>query len=99
MSLIKDLNSNSSTSQSKMERFAKLSEKISQISKGNDYGGSQKFEKIEQKINDVEGTFQLNLDSLEQKYTILKEQIAKFSRLIEEDKLNKEKIKNKNEEE
>ena len=33
--------------------FAKLSEKISQISKGNDYGGSQKFEKIEQKINDV----------------------------------------------
>jgi phage shock protein A len=51
------------TSTSKMERFAKLSEKISQISKGGSDGNNpQKFERIEQKITDVEDTFNSNLD-------------------------------------
>ena len=72
-------------SKARMERFAKISEKISQISKGSEASPPQKFERIEQKINDVEETFTTNIDSLEQKYTILKEQIAKFSKLIEDD--------------
>ena len=85
------------TSTSKMERFAKLSEKISQISKGGSDGNNpQKFERIEQKITDVEDTFNSNLDSLEQKYNLLKDQLSKFSKLIEEDRANKEKAKNKN---
>ena len=86
-------------SKARMERFAKISEKISQISKGSEASPPQKFERIEQKINDVEETFTTNIDSLEQKYTILKEQIAKFSKLIEDDKMSKDKLKNKNAEE
>ena len=56
----------------------------------------QKVEKIEQKINTVEDTFNTNLDSLEQKYAILKDQLVKFSKLIEEDRASKEKAKTKN---
>ncbi|MCQ2818495.1 MAG: hypothetical protein MJ252_14600 [archaeon] len=78
---------------SKMDRFNKLSEKISQISKGAD--SSQNYDKIEQKISNIEDNFNSNLDTLEQKYSLLKDQLAKFSKLIEEDKLAKEKTKNK----
>ena len=79
----------------KMDRFAKISAKISQI-KGTDSTNVQKVEKIEQKINTVEDTFNTNLDSLEQKYAILKDQLVKFSKLIEEDRASKEKTKTKN---
>ena len=64
---------------SKMDRFSKISEKISQISKNGDGKNPQKFEKIENKIIEVEDNFNSNLESLEQKYNILKEQIGKFS--------------------
>ena len=89
-----DLDENNNNN-SKLDRFAKISAKISQI-KGNDNTNTQKVEKIEQKINTVEDTFNTNLDSLEKKYSILKEQLVKFSKLIEEDRANKEKAKNKN---
>ena len=89
-----DLDANNNNN-SKLDRFAKISAKISQI-KGNDNTNTQKVEKIEQKINTVEDTFNTNLDSLEKKYSILKEQLVKFSKLIEEDRANKEKAKNKN---
>lgn len=82
----------------KHERFAKISEKLSQLSKGEAHN-PQKFEKIEQKINEVEDSFQLNLDSLEQKYSVLKDQIAKFSKIIEEERQSKEKSKSKSNEE
>ena len=81
-----------------MDRFSKISEKISQISKNGDGKNPQKFEKIENKITEVEENFNSNLESLEQKYNILKEQIGKFAKMIEEDRLNKEKAKNKNSE-
>ena len=86
-----DLDNNNNT---KLDRFAKISAKISQI-KGTDSTNAQKVEKIEQKINTVEDTFNTNLDSLEQKYAILKDQLVKFSKLIEEDRANKEKAKSK----
>ena len=82
----------------KMERFAKLSEKINALSKASENKDPRKYEKIESKINEVEDNFNTNLDSLEQKYNILKEQIGKFAKMIEEDRLNKEKAKNKNSE-
>ena len=82
----------------KMERFAKLSEKINALSKASDNKDPHKYEKIESKINEVEENFNTNLDSLEQKYNILKDQIGKFAKMIEEDRLNKEKAKNKNSE-
>ena len=80
-------------SSNKMDRFNKLSEKISQISKGGE--SNQNYDKIEQKINNIEDNFNSNLDTLEQKYSLLKEQLAKFSKLIEEDKIAKEKSKSK----
>lgn len=83
------------SSANKNDRFAKLSEKISQISKGGE-NTNQNYDKIEQKINSIEDNFNTNLDTLEQKYALLKEQLAKFSKLIEEDKAAKEKTKNKN---
>ena len=82
----------------KMERFAKLSEKINALSKASENKDPRKYEKIESKINEVEENFNTNLDSLEQKYNILKDQIGKFAKMIEEDRLNKEKAKNKNSE-
>ena len=53
---------------SKMDRFSKISEKISQISKNGEGKNTQKFEKIENKIVEVEDNFNSNLESLEQKY-------------------------------
>ena len=82
----------------KMERFAKLSEKINALSKASENKDPRKYEKIESKINEVEENFNTNLDSLEQKYNILKDQIGKFAKMIEEDRINKEKAKNKNSE-
>ena len=81
---------------SKMERFAKLSEKINALSKASENKDPKKYEKIESKINEVEENFNTNIDSLEQKYNILKDQIAKFAKMIEEDRINKEKARNKN---
>ena len=83
------------TNISKLERFAKISEKINSISKVSENKDPQKYEKIESKINEVEENFNTNIDSLEQKYNILKEQISKFAKIIEEDKINKEKSKKK----
>ena len=68
---------------SKMERFAKLSEKINALSKVSENKDPKKYEKIESKINEVEENFNTNIDSLEQKYNILKEQITKFAKMIE----------------
>ena len=82
------------SSTNKMDRFALLSEKINRISKGGE--NSQNYDKIEQKINTIEENFNTNLDTLEQKYNLLKEQLAKFSRLIEDEKSAKEKTKSKN---
>ena len=78
------------------ERFAKLSEKISNINKNDNINNNKNFEKIENKINEVENNFNNNLDTLENKYNILKEEILKFSKLIDDDKSIKEKAKNKN---
>ena len=83
---------------SKLERFAKLSEKINSISRVSENKETKKYEKIESKITEVEENFNTNIDSLEQKYNILKEQISKFAKMIEEDKINKEKAKKKNSE-
>ena len=52
---------------------------------------------MEQKINEVKENFKTNIDSLEQKYNILNSQMEKFTKIIEEDKINKEKNKIKNE--
>ena len=54
-----------------------------------------KLIKIEQKINDVEENLMSNIEALEQKYTLLKDQISKFTKVIEDDKQNKEKQKTK----
>ena len=80
---------------SKQERLAKISEKINSISRISENKDPKKYEKIESKINEVEENFNTNIDSLEQKYNILKEQISKFAKIIEEDKINKEKSKKK----
>ena len=51
----------------KMDRFSKISEKISQISKNGDGKNPQKFEKIENNITEVEDNFNSNLELLEEK--------------------------------
>ena len=77
-----ELDPMTSSNQNKMDRFSKISEKINQISQTGNSKNPQKFEKIESKINEVEENFNTNLDSLEQKYNLLKDQIGKFSKLI-----------------
>jgi hypothetical protein len=55
--------------------------------------------KIEQKINDVEENLMGNIEALEQKYTLLKDQISKFTKAVEDEKHSKEKQKSKQNEE
>ena len=81
----------------KIDKFEALNDRISSLS---DNKNSKKFKAVmETKINEVEDNFKTNIESLEQKYTILNEQIGKFSKMLEEEKTLKEKKKIKNEEE
>ena len=56
---------------------------------------TNKFAKLEQKVNEVEENLLGNIDALEMKYSLLKDQIAKFTKIVEEDKQVKEKLKTK----
>ena len=60
---------------------------------------TNKFAKLEQKVNEVEENLLGNIDALEMKYSLLKDQIAKFTKIVEEDKQVKEKFKTKSNEE
>lgn len=64
------------------DRFAQLSEKISQIPRTSH---TQKLSKIEQRLNSASDVFATNISSLEQKYLILNEQISKFGALLDND--------------
>jgi hypothetical protein len=55
--------------------------------------------KLEQKVNEVEENLLNNIESLESKYSLLKDQLTKFTKLIEEDKESKDRIKNKSNDE
>lgn len=93
----------------KNERFAKLSEKISQIqvtttqiinkTQNVEIHNPNKISKLEEKLNDMEENLTGNINTLEMKYSLLKEQLAKFTKIIEEDKAAKQKIKTKTTEE
>lgn len=77
------------------DKFSILNNKISSISENKN---TKNFKNLmEQKINEVKENFKTNIDSLEQKYNILNSQMEKFTKIIEEDKINKEKNKIKNE--
>ena len=77
------------------DKFSILNNKISSISENKN---TKNFKNLmEQKINEVKENFKTNIDSLEQKYNILNSQMEKFTKIIEEDKVNKEKNKIKNE--
>ncbi len=60
---------------------------------------TNKFAKLEQKVNEVEDNLLGNIDALEMKYSLLKDQITKFTKIVEEDKQVKEKLKTKSNEE
>ena len=76
------------------DKFSILNNKISSISENKN---TKNFKNLmEQKINEVKENFKTNIDSLEQKYNILNSQMEKFTKIIEEDKINKEKNKIKN---
>lgn len=60
---------------------------------------TNKFSKLEQKVNEVEENLLSNIDALEMKYSLLKDQIAKFTKIVEEEKQSKEKLKSKSNEE
>ena len=75
----------------KIDKFEALNDRISSLS---DNKNSKKFKAVmETKINEVEDNFKTNIESLEQKYTILNEQIGKFSKMLEEEKTLKKKRK------
>jgi hypothetical protein len=90
-------NNNEVGNNKKIDKFAILNDKISSLSENKN---AKKFKAImETKINEVENNFKTNIESLEQKYDILNEQIGKFSKMLDEEKDLKEKKKIKNEEE
>ncbi len=60
---------------------------------------TNKFSKLEQKVNEVEENLLSNIDALEMKYSLLKDQITKFTKIVEEEKQSKEKLKSKSSEE
>jgi hypothetical protein len=60
---------------------------------------TNKFSKLEQKVNEVEENLLSNIDALEMKYSLLKDQIAKFTKIVEEEKQSKEKLKSKSNDE
>lgn len=81
----------------KEDKFSMLTEKINSLSNNK----SQKNFKnlIVSKIKEVEDNFRTNIDSLDQKYSILNEQFDKFSNMLQEEKILKEQKRIKNEEE
>lgn len=84
----------------KNNRFAKLYEKINHIQNSEVQNVSaNKFTKLEHKIHEVEENFNANIEALDLKYSLLKDQITKFTKIIEDEKASKEKFKSKNHEE
>lgn len=86
----------------KADRFAKLSEKLSQIQTTtgpNESINNSKYLNIDHKINEVDNKLQEHIDSLDKKYNSLKDQISKLTKYYEEDKFYKEGSKNKQNEE
>ena len=92
---INNTNSDNNPIQNSKDKFSLLNDKILSLAE-NKY--SKNFKNIiENKIKEVKDNFKTNVDSLEQKYSILNSQMIKFNQIIEEDKINKEKNKIKNE--
>jgi len=50
-------------------------------------------------VNDIEENLLSNFEALESKYTLLKDQMAKFNKIYEEEIFSKEKLKSRNNEE
>ena len=64
----------------KIDKFSMLNDKINSLTLNNN---SKKFKTlIETKIIEVNDNFNKNIESLEQKYDILNEQIGKFSKML-----------------
>lgn len=60
--------------------------------------GNSKYMQLDNKINDVEIRLYDNIETLDNKYNTLKDQIAKLTRMLEEEKSGKDSNKNKNKE-
>jgi hypothetical protein len=73
---------------SKQERFGKLTEKISQIP--TEPTGTSKYLKIDNKINSLEINLQENLEHLDRKYNVLKDQISKITKNFEDERTIRE---------
>lgn len=81
----------------KADRFAKLSEKLSQIQNPSNFETitTSKYMNIDNKINEVENKLGDQIDSLDRKYNALKDQLTNLTKLYEEEKFNKENSGNK----
>ena len=84
-------NDNNSHFNNSKDKFDILNDKILSISENKNAKNFKNI--IEGKINEVKENFKTNIDSLQQKYSILNTQMTKFNSIIEEEKLNKEKNK------
>ena len=84
-------NDNNSHFNNSKDKFDILNDKILSISENKNAKNFKNI--IEGKINEVKENFKTNIDSLQQKYSILNSQMSKFNSIIEEEKLNKEKNK------
>lgn len=94
------ISKDSQSGSNKNERFARLYEKVANIQSNEVQNvATNKFSKLEQKVNEVEENLLSNIDALEMKYSLLKDQIAKFTKIVEEEKQSKEKLKSKSNEE
>jgi hypothetical protein len=79
---------NNLNNSSKLERFAKFTEKISQIP--TEPTGTSKYLKIDNQINSVEIKLQEHIELLDRKYNTLKDQISKMTKNFEEEKIIRE---------
>ena len=86
-----NININIKNNENSKDKFSILTDKISSLSENKK---SKNFNNIiENKIIEVKDNFRTNIASLEQKYNILNSQMNKFSQIIEQEKIKKEKNK------
>ena len=80
-----------STAQSpNSDRIAKISEKLNQIQVNSEGNRSAKLEQGEQRVKVLEEQYQEFEEKLEKKVNSLRDTISKLSKLVQEDRLNRE---------
>merc|ERR1719409_463466 len=81
--------SGSSTGGSYYDRISKLSERLSGLQQGLEHERNQRFDTLSLKMADVDARLHASQESVTKECSVLKEQLSKFQRDFEEERMSR----------